>query len=136
MTAAGVLLARGGAGRRLAGPGVAAGAPRRWCCSARWPTPSTARSRVVTGRETRLGQVYDSVADRLTEAAWLPALWLLGAPGWLVAGCRRAVVAARVRPGPGDGRRHAEIGAVTVGERPTRVLVALFGLLVRRGGRA
>lgn len=36
---------------------------------------------VVTGRTTRLGYVYDSVADRLGEVAWLLAFWLVGAPG-------------------------------------------------------
>ncbi|MBB5115283.1 CDP-alcohol phosphatidyltransferase family protein [Micromonospora chalcea] len=85
---------------------------------------------VATGRTTRLGYVYDSVADRLGEVAWLIAFWLLGAPGALVAAAgglswlheyvRARAVSAGMR----------EIGAVTVGERPTRVSVALVGLLV------
>ncbi|MFU8849892.1 CDP-alcohol phosphatidyltransferase family protein [Micromonospora sp. SL1-18] len=85
---------------------------------------------VVTNRTTRLGYVYDSIADRLGEAAWLIAFWLLGAPGALVAAAgglswlheyvRARAIAAGMR----------EIGAVTVGERPTRVCVALGGLLV------
>ncbi|MEU5564590.1 CDP-alcohol phosphatidyltransferase family protein [Micromonospora musae] len=85
---------------------------------------------VVTGRTTRLGYVYDSVADRIGEAAWLVAFWLVGAPGalaaaggalsWLHEYVRARAVSAGMR----------EIGAVTVGERPTRVLVALGGLLV------
>jgi phosphatidylglycerophosphate synthase len=84
---------------------------------------------VVAGRETRLGQVYDSAADRVSEAAWLLALFLLGAPAWLAVAClgltwlheyvrARATVAGMT-----------DIGTVTVGERPTRVLLALFGLL-------
>ncbi|MCW3845223.1 CDP-alcohol phosphatidyltransferase family protein [Micromonospora yasonensis] len=85
---------------------------------------------VTTNRTTRLGYVYDSVADRLGEAAWLTAFWLLGAPGALVAAAgglswlheyvRARAVAAGMR----------EIGVVTVAERPTRVCVALAGLLV------
>ncbi|MFI5484557.1 CDP-alcohol phosphatidyltransferase family protein [Micromonospora echinaurantiaca] len=85
---------------------------------------------VATGRTTRLGYVYDSVADRLGEVAWLVAFWLVGAPGALVATAgalswlheyvRARAVAAGMR----------EIGAVTVGERPTRVSVALAGLLL------
>jgi phosphatidylglycerophosphate synthase len=85
---------------------------------------------VVTGRTTRLGYVYDSVADRFGEAAWLIAFWLLGAPGplvvtagaisWLHEYVRARSVSAGMR----------EIGAVTVGERPSRVLVALVGLPV------
>lgn len=84
---------------------------------------------VVAGQETRLGQVYDSAADRITEAAWLAALCLLGAPGWLAAGCLAVTwlheyVRARATVAGMEG-----IGVVTVGERPTRVLLALFGLL-------
>ncbi|MBL6275721.1 CDP-alcohol phosphatidyltransferase family protein [Micromonospora fiedleri] len=85
---------------------------------------------VVTGRTTRLGYVYDSLADRIGEVAWLVAFWLVGAPGALVAAAgalswlheyvRARAVAAGMR----------EIGAVTVGERPTRVCVALVGLLL------
>jgi CDP-diacylglycerol--glycerol-3-phosphate 3-phosphatidyltransferase len=84
---------------------------------------------VVAGRETRLGRVYDSVADRISEAAWLVALFLLGAPGWLVAGCLGVTwlheyVRARATVAGMTG-----LGAVTVAERPTRVLLTLFGLL-------
>ncbi|MBM0239627.1 CDP-alcohol phosphatidyltransferase family protein [Micromonospora sp. ATA32] len=85
---------------------------------------------VATNRTTRLGYVYDSLADRLGEAAWLAGFWLIGAPGALVAAggglswlheyVRARAVSAGMR----------EIGAVTVGERPTRVSVALVGLLV------
>ncbi|WP_091291324.1 CDP-alcohol phosphatidyltransferase family protein [Micromonospora halophytica] len=85
---------------------------------------------VATGRTTRLGYVYDSIADRLGEVAWLVAFWLVGAPGalvvaggalsWLHEYLRARAVAAGMR----------EIGVVTVGERPTRVCVALVGLLL------
>lgn len=85
---------------------------------------------VVTGRTSRLGYVYDSVADRLGEAFWLLAFWLVGAPGllvvvagalsWLHEYVRARAVSAGMK----------EIGAVTAGERPSRVSVALVGLLV------
>lgn len=84
---------------------------------------------VITRRTSRLGYVYDSLADRIGEAAWLAAFWLVGAPGvlvvaagalcWLHEYLRARSVSAGMR----------EIGAVTVGERPTRVSVALVGLL-------
>jgi phosphatidylglycerophosphate synthase len=89
---------------------------------------------VVTGRITRIGFVYDSAADRLGEAAWLVAFWLAGVPAWLVVAAgavswlheyvRARAIAAGMR----------EIGAVTVGERPTRVSVAISALIV--GGAA
>ncbi|MFC0529606.1 CDP-alcohol phosphatidyltransferase family protein [Phytohabitans kaempferiae] len=85
---------------------------------------------VVSGRATRIGYVYDSVADRLGEAAWLVAFWLVGAPAmlvvvaaglsWLHEYVRARVTAAGMR----------DIGVVTVAERPTRVSVAFVGLLI------
>ncbi|MER7009651.1 CDP-alcohol phosphatidyltransferase family protein [Dactylosporangium sp. NPDC000555] len=84
---------------------------------------------VIAARATRLGQVYDAVADRLAEAAWLIAFTLLGAPAWL-AGASGAVmwlheyVRARAAvAGMGD------IGTVTIAERPIRILITIFGLL-------
>jgi phosphatidylglycerophosphate synthase len=85
---------------------------------------------VAAGRSSRLGYVYDSLADRVGEAAWLVAFWLVGAPGlvvatagalsWLHEYLRARAVSAGMR----------EIGAVTVGERPTRVAIAAVGLVL------
>jgi phosphatidylglycerophosphate synthase len=85
---------------------------------------------VVTSRTSRLGFVYDSVADRLGELAWLAAFWVAGAPVWLVVAggvvsWLHEYVRARAAAGGMDG-----LGIVTVGERPTRVSVALSGLLI------
>jgi phosphatidylglycerophosphate synthase len=89
---------------------------------------------VVTGQDSRLGFVYDSVADRLGELAWLAAFWVAGVPGWLAAtgaavSWLHEYIRARAAAGGMDG-----LGIVTVGERPTRVSVAISGLLV--GGLA
>ncbi|GAA1627656.1 CDP-alcohol phosphatidyltransferase family protein [Actinoplanes couchii] len=85
---------------------------------------------VITGKITKAGFVYDSVADRLGEAAWLTAFWLAGVPGWLAvtagaAGWLHEYVRARATTAG-----MPDIGAVTVGERPTRVSVAITALLV------
>jgi phosphatidylglycerophosphate synthase len=78
---------------------------------------------IGTGRATRRGFVLDSAVDRLTEAAYATALWAAGAPGWL------AVVFGalcwlpdylRARAGQAGV---AETGALTVWERPTRVIL-------------
>ncbi|MEV4755470.1 CDP-alcohol phosphatidyltransferase family protein [Micromonospora sp. NPDC049559] len=84
---------------------------------------------IATRRSTRLGYVYDSLADRVGEALWLAAFWLVGAPGglvvaagalaWLHEYVRARSVSAGMR----------EIGAVTVGERPARVMITIFGLV-------
>ena len=89
---------------------------------------------VVTGRTSRLGFVYDSVADRLGELAWLAAFWVAGVPGWLAAaGAAVSWLHEYVRARAAAGGM-AGLGVVTLGERPTRVSVAISGLLV--GGLA
>jgi phosphatidylglycerophosphate synthase len=84
---------------------------------------------VITGKATRLGYVYDSVADRVGEAAWLAAFWLAGAPGWLVVVAGAASWLQEYARARATAAGMSEIGVVTVAERPTRVLVAIFGLL-------
>jgi len=89
---------------------------------------------LCTGRSTGLGSFYDAVADRCSELAWLVALWLLGAPGALVAACgglallheyARSRAALAGMPG---------VGAVTVAERPTRVLAVVGAMLAGAAG--
>jgi phosphatidylglycerophosphate synthase len=85
---------------------------------------------VVTGRVTRAGHVYDSVADRLGEAAWLTAFWLAGTPAWLAVTAGAASWLHEYLRARAATTGLTEIGAVTVGERPTRVSVAVTGLLL------
>jgi phosphatidylglycerophosphate synthase len=85
---------------------------------------------VVTGRTTRFGYVYDSVADRLGEAAWLVAVWVAGAPAGLVVAAGGVSWLHEYVRARATAAGMAEIGAVTVGERPTRVSVAISGLVV------
>jgi CDP-diacylglycerol--glycerol-3-phosphate 3-phosphatidyltransferase len=78
---------------------------------------------VITRQASRLGHVLDSVADRLSEAAWGLAVWLLGVPAWLAlilvgSGWLHEYIRARATVAG-----MADIGAVTVGERPTRVIM-------------
>jgi CDP-diacylglycerol--glycerol-3-phosphate 3-phosphatidyltransferase len=85
---------------------------------------------IISGHTSRIGAFYDAMADRVTEAAWLVALWLLGVPGVLVALCAGLVYLheyARARAAlsgmPG-------VGVVTVAERPTRVLMVIVALVL------
>lgn len=83
---------------------------------------------VITGRRTRLGYVYHSVADRLGEAAWLTALWLLGTPAWVavlagaVTGLHEYVRARAVAAGM------TGLGVTTLAEHRTRAGIAALGL--------
>lgn len=76
---------------------------------------------------SRRVMVFEPLAARMAEAAWLLALWLLGAPGWAVtvtgALCWMYVLTrARARQvGLND------LGMVTLGERSVREVVVALG---------
>lgn len=84
---------------------------------------------VMTGRTSRWGGVLDALADRVSDAAYCAALWLLGAPAWL------AVVAAAIGWLHEYARARsaamglADVATITVSERPTRIVVATMFLL-------
>jgi len=83
---------------------------------------------VLTARTTAYGTVLDSVVDRVADGLTLVALWRVGAAaGWCVgAGCALVLLEyTRARAGVAG---LSEVGVVTVGERPTRIVVASFGL--------
>lgn len=80
------------------------------------------------GRVTRLGALYDPVVDRVDEVCWLLALWLIGAPAWLVVVCGVLMflfeyVRARAVAVGMSGR-----GVAPVGGRGVRVCVVTGGL--------
>jgi phosphatidylglycerophosphate synthase len=83
---------------------------------------------VITNRVTRLGYIYDSVADRLAEVAWLVAFWLLGAPAWVVVVAGGLTWLQEYLRARATAAGMTEIGVVTVAERPTRAIVGTFGL--------
>lgn len=83
---------------------------------------------VLTGRVTRLGYLYDSVADRAGEGCWLLALWLLGVPPGLVLSAGALVYAHEYVRARAIAAGMTEVGAVTVAERPTRVIVVAVAM--------
>ena len=91
---------------------------------------------LITGKASRLGSVYDSAADRLSEACWALALVLLGAPVWVAVaaggvGWLHEYVRARATVAG-----MTDVGAVTIGERPTRIIVVFFTLAFAGTGKA
>jgi phosphatidylglycerophosphate synthase len=84
---------------------------------------------ILSERTSRWGFVLDSLADRLSDAAYLLPLWLLGAPGPVcVAGGSLMALQEYARARAGNAGM-GEIGVVTVWERPTRVILTAFLLL-------
>jgi CDP-diacylglycerol--glycerol-3-phosphate 3-phosphatidyltransferase len=83
---------------------------------------------IGTGRASRRGFVLDSVVDRLTEVAYAAALWAAGAPGWLaVAFGALCWLPDYLRARAGQAGV-SETGALSVWERPSRVLMTGFTL--------
>jgi len=83
---------------------------------------------IAGGRASRRGFVLDSAVDRLTEVAYAGALWLAGAPGLLAAAFGALCWLPdylRARAGQAGV---AETGAISVWERPTRVILTGFTL--------
>jgi archaetidylinositol phosphate synthase len=84
---------------------------------------------IAGGRASRRGFVLDSVVDRLTEVAYALAFWSAGAPGWLAAAFGALCWLPdylRARAGQAGV---SETGAISVWERPTRVVMAALGLI-------
>jgi CDP-diacylglycerol--glycerol-3-phosphate 3-phosphatidyltransferase len=83
---------------------------------------------IATGRASRRGFVLDSAVDRLTEVAYAAALWVAGAPGWLaVAFGALCWLPDYLRARAGQAGVQ-ETGALSVWERPTRVIMTGFTL--------
>jgi CDP-diacylglycerol--glycerol-3-phosphate 3-phosphatidyltransferase len=84
---------------------------------------------VLAGRTSRGGAVLDAGADRLADAAGLGCLWLLGAPGPVVAAAVGAGWLHEYARARAQGEGEPGPGRITVSERPTRVAVAaMFAL--------
>ncbi len=85
---------------------------------------------VLTGRATRLGYVYDAIADRLGEACWLVALWLVGVPTQVALVAGGVTFLHEYARSRANAAGMSELGAVTLGERPTRVVLTVTGLVL------
>jgi phosphatidylglycerophosphate synthase len=84
---------------------------------------------LLTGRSTRWGFVLDSVGDRVSDLAYVAALWLAGSPPEIcIAGGAVMFLQEYLRARAGAAGM-SEVGVVTLWERPTRVIVTAAFLL-------
>lgn len=83
----------------------------------------------LTGRVTRFGYVLDSVADRVVDGVYLVVLYLAGAAGPVCVLAGAATVLLEYTRARAGAAGFAEVGIVTPGERPTRIVVTALGLL-------
>jgi phosphatidylglycerophosphate synthase len=84
---------------------------------------------VLTGRASRWGAVLDSVVDRASDALYLVALWLVGAPSWVCVAAGVVVFTQEYARARATAVGMDDVGVVTIGERPTRVIVVAMFLL-------
>ncbi|MHB8451624.1 MAG: CDP-alcohol phosphatidyltransferase family protein [Mycobacteriales bacterium] len=82
----------------------------------------------LTGQATPFGYLLDSLMDRVADGCYLGALYLVGAPGWLVATAAGTVVLLEYTRARAFGAGFHEVGVVTPGERPTRVILGVLAL--------
>jgi phosphatidylglycerophosphate synthase len=81
---------------------------------------------VLTDTATPWGRVLDPLVDRIGDVAFLVALVLAGAPGWLAVGVG---VLTLLQESVRSSARLDDVGVVSVWERPSRVIVTALGLL-------
>lgn len=85
---------------------------------------------VLTDRTSRWGYVLDSTADRVTDALFLTAAWLAGAPAWLAVATGVAVFQLEYVRARGGNAGADPAGVITVGERPSRVICCAVAVLL------
>ncbi|MFW6773609.1 CDP-alcohol phosphatidyltransferase family protein [Nocardioides sp. CPCC 205120] len=79
-----------------------------------------------TGTDSTWGRVLDALADRCADLLLLATLGVLGAPWWLVASVAGLTLLLEYARASAQAAGMTGPGAVTVWERPSRVLVAAF----------
>lgn len=81
---------------------------------------------VLTDTATAWGRVLDPLVDRIGDVAFLAALVLAGAPGWVAVGVGTLTL---LQESVRSSARLPDVGVVSVWERPSRVIVTALGLL-------
>jgi CDP-diacylglycerol--glycerol-3-phosphate 3-phosphatidyltransferase len=84
---------------------------------------------VLSRRVTRWGAVLDSVVDRLSDVLYLVALWVVGAPAWACLGAGVVLFTQEYARARATAVGLDDVGIITIGERPTRVIVVAMFLL-------
>ncbi|WP_414942426.1 CDP-alcohol phosphatidyltransferase family protein [Amycolatopsis sp. cmx-11-51] len=79
---------------------------------------------LLTGRARPAGAVLDAVADRVTELCFAAVLFVLGAPFAWCAGLAMLLLLHEFLRARAQGVGLRGAGAITVAERPTRLIVA------------
>lgn len=113
----------------------AAGAGRRWPVAASAAVAGSGFAdgldgavAVLSGQADAWGFVLDSLADRVADALHVVALRRAGAPERATLAAAAGIAAIEYGRARAVAAGFHDIGAVTVGERPTRIIVTALGL--------
>ena len=85
---------------------------------------------IYRNRASRGGELYDALADRISEAFWLMGATFVGVPVrwaiaiWILASTQEYARARLASLG------YAEIGVITIGERPVRAIFMAILLII------
>jgi CDP-diacylglycerol--glycerol-3-phosphate 3-phosphatidyltransferase len=82
----------------------------------------------LTGRATARGFVLDSVVDRVSDALFAGALVVAGGASWAAAVAVGALTMLEYLRARAGNAGMGEVGVVTVGERPSRIIATVLGL--------
>lgn len=85
---------------------------------------------VMSDRATPLGFLIDSLADRAADVLYLAALQRAGAPRLVTLAAAGGVFTLEYARARAGNAGFGEIGVVTVGERPTRIIATAVGLAI------
>lgn len=89
---------------------------------------------IISNRVSKWGAALDSVMDRIVEAFWAYGLFLLGAPVELVLVAWLAAFSQEYMRARAGGLGVAQIGVVTISERPVRASFIFIALVARAFG--
>jgi phosphatidylglycerophosphate synthase len=85
---------------------------------------------IYQGRENPMGGLYDSVADRISEACWLYIGYRIGIPTWVVLSMWTIATVQEYARARLASLGHPEIGVVTPTERPVRASFMAIELVI------
>jgi len=85
---------------------------------------------IYQDKESEMGGIYDTIADRISEAFWLTFVFYCGVPAGLaitiwILGATQEYARARLA-----SMGHAQVGVVTPAERPVRAIYILFTIIL------
>lgn len=81
-------------------------------------------------RDSAWGATLDSVVDRISEALWLYALYVIGVPAWLVITLWCIAAFQEYARAKLTSLKVADIGVVTPAERPVRAIFLFLVLII------